>query len=245
MENWLYDESRHCGVDYSEAQQAESYDERHGKFRDYEREFKEMMNFLGLRDTKDKMIVDLGCGTGAISILAAGFFKAVCAVDVSKAMIEEAKRKLDGNVRNLRFVNAGFLSYKHEGEPADLVVTKAAFHHLPDFWKQIGLMRINKMLKMEGILYIHDVVFQFDPQEYIDRIDSWIAGFERIAGKEFRKEVETHIREEHSTFGWIMNGMLQKAGFAVDKCKSDDGFVTEYACRKVKGFGGMRLAEPD
>lgn len=31
-----------------------------------------------------------------------------------------------------------------------------------------------------------------------------------------------------------MNGMLEKAGFAVEKCKSNDDFVTEYACRKVR-----------
>lgn len=237
MKKWLYDEFKHCGVDYSDVEQAEGYDERHGKFRDYGREFKEMMAFLDLRDTKDKTVVDLGCGTGALSISAAGSFKTVYAVDVSKVMIEKARRKLDGGVHNVRFVNAGFLSYEHEGEPADLVVTKAALHHLPDFWKQIALMRINRMLKMHGILYIHDVVFQFDPREYIGKIDSWISGFEKIAGGEFRAEVETHIRDEYSTFGWIMDGMLEKAGFAIDGRRSADGFVTEYACRKVREFG--------
>lgn len=236
MKNWIYDEFKHCGVDYSDVEQAEGYDERHGKFRDYGREFKEMTDFLGLGDTKDKTIVDLGCGTGALSILAAGSFKTVYAVDVSKAMIEKARRKLDGGVHNVRFANAGFLSYEHEGEPADLVVTKAALHHLPDFWKQIALLRINRMLKMGGILYIHDVVFQFDPREYIGKIDSWISGFERVAGGEFRAEVETHIRDEYSTFGWIMDGMLEKAGFAIDGRRSADGFVTEYACRKVREF---------
>jgi hypothetical protein len=40
-------------------------------------------------------------------------------------------------------------------------------------------------------------------------------------------------RDEYSTFGWIMNGMIESSGFAVEKCKSDDKFVTEYACRKV------------
>jgi hypothetical protein len=49
-------------VDYSEAEQAECYDERHGKFRNYEREFKKMMDFLSLHNTKHKTIVDLGCG---------------------------------------------------------------------------------------------------------------------------------------------------------------------------------------
>lgn len=237
MTNWIYDEFKHCGVDYSKAKQAEIYDERHQKFRNYENEFNEMLNFLDIQEARGKIVVDLGCGTGAISILAAGLFKTVYAVDVSDAMIKKAKEKIRGRAHNLIFVNAGFLSYEHKGAPADLVITKAAFHHLPDFWKQIALMRINRILKMEGQLYIHDVVFQFDPREYVGRVNSWISGFEKIAGEEIKSEVETHIRDEYSTFGWIMNGMLEKAGFAIEKCKSNDDFVTEYACRKVRELG--------
>lgn len=233
MNNWLYDEFKHSGVDYSMAKEAEIYDGQHQKFRDYEKEFKGMIEFLGLRNMSNKTVIDLGCGTGATSIFAAGLFKTVYAVDVSDVMIAKAKEKLDGNANNIRFVNAGFLSYEHQGDPVDLVITKAAFHHLPDFWKQIALLRINGMVKMGGLLYIHDVVFQFEPEEYVGRINSWISMFESVAGEEFRSEVETHIRDEYSTFGWIMDGMLERAGFAVEKCRSEDEFVTEYACRKI------------
>lgn len=234
MKRWLYDESRHRGVDYSQAGQTESYDDRHQKFRNYEKEFKGMMDFLEIENPERKTVVDLGCGTGAASVLAANRFKTVYAVDVSEAMIEKARKKVGADVRNLKFIVAGFLSYEHQGEPVDLVITKAALHHLPDFWKQVALLRINRMLKAGGLLYIHDVVFQFDPRGYAGKIDSWIAGFGKIAGEEFKSEVETHIRDEHSTFGWILHGMLERVGFSVDKCRSDDDFLTEYACRKVR-----------
>jgi hypothetical protein len=42
-----------------------------------------------------------------------------------------------------------------------------------------------------------------------------------------------HIREEHSTFGWIIEGMLRQAGFAIEEA---DYFAPEYAqyfCRKI------------
>ncbi|MEN6318070.1 MAG: class I SAM-dependent methyltransferase, partial [Syntrophaceae bacterium] len=65
MSNWIYDEFKHCGVDYSKDKEAEIYDERHQKFRSYENEFNEMLNFLDIQDATDKIIVDLGCGTGA------------------------------------------------------------------------------------------------------------------------------------------------------------------------------------
>ena len=66
-------------------------------------------------------VIDLGCGTGAIALFAADMFKSVYAVDVSDVMIEQAKKKNQRDGNNLKFVNAGFLSYRHEGEPADLV----------------------------------------------------------------------------------------------------------------------------
>lgn len=237
MQQWHYDELRHCGVDYAKAEEAETYDAQHQQFRDYEKEFGEMMAFLGLEDAQSKTVIDLGCGTGATALYAAEVFKKVYAVDISEVMIEQARKKLGAESANVTFVKAGFLGYEHEGEPADLVMTKAALHHLPDFWKQVALMRMNAMLRPGGRLYIHDVVFQFEPQEYAEKIEAWIGGFERVAGAAFRADVETHIRDEYSTFGWVLEGMLEKAGFVVEKRRSNDGFVTEYACRKVAEAG--------
>ena len=38
--------------------------------------------------------------------------------------------------------------------------------------------------------------------------------------------------------GWVLRGMLERAGFAVEKCRSNDEFVTEYACRKISEVAG-------
>lgn len=235
MHKWIFNEYKHCGVDYSNVKQAEIYDNQHQKFRDYEQEFINMLKFLELENTQDLTIVDLGCGTGATSVYAAEKFRKVFAVDVSEVMLEQAKRKIAyEHIDNVEFSNAGFLSYKHDAEQADIVMTKTAFHHLPDFWKQIGLLRMNQMLKLDGILYIHDVVFHFEPTNYIGKISNWISGLEKVAGAEFKAEVETHIRDEFSTFNWILEGMLTKAGFIIEKCRTSDEFITEYVCKKVK-----------
>ncbi|MDP4182805.1 MAG: class I SAM-dependent methyltransferase, partial [Bacillota bacterium] len=160
MRSWIYNEYKHCGVDYSSKEQADKYDEQHQSFRDYEKEFSSMIDFLGLKNTNELSVIDLGCGTGATSIYATEIFKKVYGIDVSDVMINQAKKKLNNkNINNIEFTNAGFLSYAHKAEPVDLLITKAAFHHLPDFWKQIALLKMNKMIKIGGILYIHDVVF--------------------------------------------------------------------------------------
>jgi len=239
MNNWVYDEFKHCGVDYSDVQQAENYDKQHQKFRNYEKEVMDMLDYLALNNTKDMTLIDLGCGTGATAIYAAKHFKKIFAVDVSQVMITQAKRKVEEKgISNIEFVNSGFLSYEHEAEPADVILTKAAFHHLPDFWKQIALLRMNKMLKMGGALYIFDVVFHFEPSDYLSKISQWVSGFEEKAGKEFKAEVETHIRDEFSTFSWIIEGMLAKAGFKVVKSRNADGFITEYFCQKIEEVRG-------
>ena len=234
MQNWMYDEFKHCGVDYAAEQQAGMYDDQHLKFRDYEKEFVEMMDYIGLQDTGDKIVIDLGCGTGATACYAAGSFGKVYAVDVSGAMIDQARKKFSEKVDNIEFIQAGFLSYVHQDALVDLIITKAALHHLPDFWKQVALLRMNQMMKMGGLLYIHDVVFNFEPQAYADTIEGWIDIFGKIAGADFKLEAETHIRDEYSTFGWVLRGMLEKAGFVIEKSGEGELFVTEYLCRKVE-----------
>lgn len=234
MKGWLYDEFRHCGVDYAKAEQAAVYEARHAKFRDFRNEFENMMAFLGLARPEALTLVDLGCGTGVMAVYAAEVFGRVVGVDVSEAMLAQAGAKAAERYANLTFVHGGFLSYEHSGEPADVVTTQAAFHHLPDFWKQVALLRINRMLKPGGVLYLRDVVFRFEPHAYAERIDAWVDGLGKKAGEALRRDVESHIRDEYSTFEWILVGLLERAGFQVERSRSDDGFLCEYACRKVR-----------
>ncbi len=234
MTKWIYDEYKHCGVDYSNEKQAENYDTRHQKFRDFKKEFNAMVEFLSLKDTQNYSMIDLGCGTGAALIYAAKIFKKVYGIDVSDVMIKQAKKKAENEkIQNIEFINAGFLTYSHKDEPADLLITKMAFHHLPDFWKQVALFKMNRMLKNGGILYIFDVVFNFDAMEYETKINDWISGLELKAGEKFKEDIETHIKNEYSTFNWILEGMIQKAGFNIEKSRTGDGFITEYHCIKV------------
>ncbi|UVI30462.1 class I SAM-dependent methyltransferase [Paenibacillus spongiae] len=235
MNNWTYDEFKHCGVDYADPEQAEIYDSRHQKFRNDEQEFAGFLSRMPFEHHQELTLLDMGCGTGAAAIHASKHFRMIYAVDVSEAMLQQARRKAEREQRsNIEFIHSGFLSYEHRAEPVDIVSTKVALHHLPDFWKQIALMRMNAMLKMGGILYLHDVIFHFRPAEYQRKIDRFIAGFEAHAGKLFKAEVETHIRDEFSTFDWIMEGMMARAGFEVVSIHPSDGFVMEYFCRKAE-----------
>src|SRR5215471_16851744 len=88
-------------------------------------------------------LVDLGAGTGTFTLAAAPFCKRVVAVDVSPAMLTALHAKAERlGCANIEFVRAGFLSYQHAGDPADVVYSRNALHHLPDFWKALALQRI-------------------------------------------------------------------------------------------------------
>jgi ubiquinone/menaquinone biosynthesis C-methylase UbiE len=142
-------------------------------------------------------VVEFGSGTGQFTTAMASQCARVVAVDVSTVMQGRLFDKLaDGGTANIEQVEAGFLTYRHTGEPADLVYSRLALHHLPDFWKAVALDRIHAMLRPGGILRLFDVVFSFEPNEAVERIESWCATGGANAEDDWtRAELEEHVRD--------------------------------------------------
>ncbi len=228
---WLYNEMTPCGVNYNRPTLVRSYDTTHGRFRDYRQEAEEIVARLQLDDSAT--LIDMGCGTGAFALHAASHCARVYAVDVSKAMLRHACRKArKAGIDNIEFHHGGFLTYDHRAEPVDAVSSIAVLHHLPDFWKLVGLQRLASMLKPCGRLFLFDVVVSFDIAEYERHIERFIRETREQMGPSGRNESETHIREEYSTCDWIMEGLLEKAGFNIQTADYRDGFLASYLCTK-------------
>ncbi|MBA2460650.1 MAG: class I SAM-dependent methyltransferase [Actinobacteria bacterium] len=179
-------------------------------------------------------LVDLGAGTGTLALAAASHCRRVVAVDASPAMVSAMQRKAERlGVANVECVQSGFLSYGHQGAPADVVYSRNALHHLPDFWKAVALERIASMLGAGGTLRLRDIVYSFDPSEADRVIGDWLAGAaERIEDGWTRAELEAHLREEHSTFTWLLEPMLERAGLEVGKVVYRRGVYADYVCVK-------------
>ena len=85
------------------------------------------------------------------------------------------------------------------------------------------------------MLRLWDVVYNFEPAAAEERIEAWCS----TGGADFnsewaRTELEEHVRDEHSTFTWLLEPMLQRAGFVIeDATYSDDGIVAKYAARAL------------
>jgi putative AdoMet-dependent methyltransferase len=175
---------------------------------------------LGLGESD--ALLELGCGTGVLAVEAAKICRHVTAVDVSTAMLDYARAKARKvGVDNIEFVQAGFLTYWHGDEPVDMVVTQRALHHLPDFWKVQALERIRFMLRPGGTLYISDLIYSFEPEEAGKSIDDWI-GATAQKDQGFRREFfEEHVRNEHSTYSWLLEAMLERLGFEIQDARYD------------------------
>jgi len=141
---------------------------------------------------------------------------------------------VDAGLRNIEVVQAGFLSYEHQGGPADFIYSRYALHHLPDFWKWVALVHLRRILRPGGVLRLWDVVYSFDPAEAEDRLEAWCAsaGLDGEQGWT-RAELEEHVREENSTFCWLLEPMIERSGFRIeDSSYSADGVFAKYVLRR-------------
>jgi len=123
--------------------------------------------------------------------------------------------------------------YDSEGVLFDNVVTKLALHHLPDFWKYASLTRINGMMKTGGRLFLRDLVYNLNNMSYRDYINGELKKIKRQSGSQLAADVADHIKNEFSTLDWIMEGILEKAGFRIDTRDYQDNFMGVYLCTKT------------
>lgn len=213
---WLFDELAHAGDEHLDPGYVTTYDRKSATD-----PTDDLALLIAHGLDKGSVVVDLGAGTGTFALAVAPLCKRVIAVDVSLAMLDCLQVRAEQmGVRNLDVVRAGFLSYEHQGDRADVVYSRNALHHLPDFWKALALQRIAAMLKPSGVFRLHDLVYHFEAGESSDVIESWLAGAsERPEDGWTRSELETHVREEHSTFSWLLELLLERAGFEIQSAE--------------------------
>jgi SAM-dependent methyltransferase len=88
--------------------------------------------FALLGDIRGRLVLDLGCGSGANSLLLARRGARVVGVDISDALIQLARRRLemDGVADQATFVVASAHNLPLAAESVDVIVGMAVLHHL-------------------------------------------------------------------------------------------------------------------
>lgn len=90
------------------------------------------------------------------------------------------------------------------------------------------------MLKPGGHFYWYDVIFSFPPAEYESAIAAWIDRAAKTENEGWTKqEYEMHVREEHSTFAWVIEGMLERSRLNIVENNYLSPAIAEYLCEKT------------
>ena len=185
--------------------------------------------FLAIRDRivelaeprRDDCVVDLGAGTGLLTLAFAPLVRQVVAVDISERMLDrlDDAAAADG-VRNVEPFVADLRRLPLEDESATLVVSNYAFHHLDNAGKELALAEVRRILRPGGRLVICDMMFSLslerrDRQLVWDKVTTLLkrgpAGVARILRNAGRLLVG---RWEQPATPETWEEMLEARGFA-------------------------------
>jgi 2-polyprenyl-3-methyl-5-hydroxy-6-metoxy-1,4-benzoquinol methylase len=222
--DWYYNQRRQLGLDSAVA----SIYDRHD---DSDLRARAALTMLGVQ--KGWRVADIGCGNGVLACEAALMGAEVDAIDISPAMLALANIQARDRKVAIRTQPAGMLSFAYQPNSYDLIVSEFTLHHLPDFWKAVALARIHAALKPGANFYLRDIVFVSMPDGAERDVEQW-ADFS-IKNHDFEREsVVTHMRDEYSTFGWVIERMLTDIGFTLESVDYHAPLHGTYVLRKPK-----------
>lgn len=150
--------------------------------------FEERLKYklLSIANIKDKVVADLGCGTGFVSLALAGEASIVFSVDNSSNMLKQLKvNASDKNYKNLYLIKSSLDSLSLFDESVDIIFINMALHHIKDAKKAISEM--HRVLKKDGVVVISDVMEHDGEWAREEMFDEWL-GFSNEQIKDWLEE---------------------------------------------------------
>lgn len=229
-EPWTRDESVIVATtNYNAIEEARTYEARMGTCRDIAAENRDLIRRLDL--APDSRVLEIGTGTGAFARAAAPHCARVTALDASPVMLAVAREKAaTAHLANIDFIESGFLGYDAPDASFDAAVSSLTLHHLSDAWKAMAVANVRRMLKPGARFLLVDVIYDCrggDLDDYLKRAIS------PAMPDEMRRRFYGHIANEGSTFRWILEGILQREGFAIEGFEKFGMMPHLVTCRAV------------
>lgn len=171
---------------------------------------------------KNQSVIDVACGTGALSLLMAEKANRVVGIDISQAMIDAAdKAREKKGLRNVDFfqMDAANLRHFRDGE-FDVSTLSMAAHQFP---QGLGLGVLKELKRISGEIIIADYAFPF-PNGFGGSAARII---ERFAGREHHRNFRSFIDSgglkpmlESAGLTKVYESMQIAGVFSVVKCRA-------------------------
>lgn len=166
-------------------------------------------------------VVDVGSGTGLLTLALAEHVERIYAIDIAAGMTEYlAAKAQSAGFENVETITASAISLPLVDESADLVVSNYCFHHLSDADKHRALREAWRVLAPGGRLVFADMMFRVALGDARDRdlvrtkvramLRKGPAGIARLAKNGFR--FATGSWEKPARTEW-WTAALRDAGF--------------------------------
>lgn len=164
-------------------------------------------HIFDMAQTKDRKVLDIGCGFGLISIHLATFgAQMVSAVDANEEKINVLQKILSGfnpPLENIEVKLGDALNLAYEDGYFDAVVANEVVSHMRD--PGIFIQEMNRVLRSGGIFYLKDGNNALDIVGRYRRRKFW-------RGREYGPVDETSIRGTEKPIPWrlVRRGIIQK-----------------------------------
>jgi ubiquinone/menaquinone biosynthesis C-methylase UbiE len=122
---------------------------------------------------KDQMVLDIGCGTGALTVRAAKRGAIVKGIDINPQMLEIAQERVDnaGLTQNVELCESGVAELEAENpESYDVVMSGLCLSELTEDELVYTLKEVTRILKYSGLLLIADEVV---PDSILKKMLHW------------------------------------------------------------------------
>lgn len=206
----------------------------------YQEMFEALVNYSFVERQTPLNILELGCGTGNLSLFVGSVFPnaSLTLVDLSPEMLAQTAEKLSHLAHSPELVEGGFMEVSLPAQRFDLIISSVALHHLIDAEKPSMYRRIYNWLKPGGLLRIADEVKTLPAEQAMPlneaRWKEWSrengATEEELAFWTDHAEKYDHYASLHEHFKW-----LAAAGFTEVDCYWKRVLWAVFGGRKAQG----------
>jgi len=176
---------------------------------------------------KIDVVMEIGAGTGEVSLLLAPKVKKIIAVDISEEMLRIAKEKaIRADVDNIEFVRGTF--HEPNVTEMDIIVTIDSLHCTRNGnYKKRAIELMHDHLKENGRIFLEDEMIVYEQKILKKRSDQIVRYLTKLAeksDKEFRDALfeKPNIHDLNDFFEWSMGHYMR------DMAKTGHHLVTTH-----------------